>query len=122
MLKFNVVLEKAAAKEYLKLKESPVDISQMMVMTAADGEKTAGVGALSLSRDGAVLEEILCDDDTIAYGMGKALLNALDLGGVRNVEIKREGMFELAKKLGFKENQDGIYVLDLEGYFYGGCH
>ncbi len=122
MLKFKVVIEKQAAQEYLKAKNSPVDISPMMVMTAADGDKIAGVGALSLSPAGAVLEEILCDDETIAYGMGKALLNALDLGGIRNVEIKNESMFDLAKRLRFTQNEEGIYILDLEGYFLGSCN
>lgn len=122
MLKFKVVLEKEQAQAYLIKNNSDVDISQMMVITATDGDAITGVGALSLSPAGAVLEEILCDDDTISYGMGKAMLNALDLGGVRNVEIKRETMFELAKRLRFKENDKGIYILDLEGYFLAGCH
>lgn len=121
MLEYKVVIDKKTAQQYLDEKNIFADISQMLVMTATEGGKIVGVGAVSLSNDGALIEEISCDDDTIAYGMGKSLLNSLDLGGVKNVSVKNKSIFGLAQRLKFVQNTSETYVLSLEGYFSGGC-
>lgn len=121
MIEYKVVIDKKAAQQYLNEKSISADISQMLVMTAAEGGRLAGVGAVSLTGDGAVIEEISCDDDTLAYGMGKALLNSLDLGGVKSVSVKNKSIFGLAGRLGFVQNTSEAYILNLEGYFSGGC-
>ncbi len=59
------------------------------------------------------------NDETDLFLLGKAMLNYLDLHGVKNVvypEVKDE---KNAKRLGFKKNEDGTYTLSLEGYFTG---
>lgn len=70
---------------------------------------------------GAVLEEIAADDEILSYAMAKAVLNSLDLGGVRYVSIENERLYALAEKLKFTKTASDTYKLDLEGYFYGGC-
>ena len=121
MLEFKVVLEKGTAQEYLNEHKIDTDISKMMVMNVVEGEKIVGVGALSMDITGAVLEEICADNQQIEYGLGKAMLNALDLGGIKNIYIKNDALKDIAAKLLFKENDKGELFLCLEGYFEGGC-
>ena len=61
------------------------------------------MGAVSMTPDFAVVEELVCDDETIAYGMGEeALLNSLDLGGVARVLIKMSDCIRLLKGFVYK--------------------
>lgn len=121
MLEFKVVLDKSGAQSYLEGRNVPTALSGLMVMTATEGGKTVGMGAVSMNPARAVLEELVCDDDTIAYGMGKAVLNTLDLGGIGKVVVQKQRLFPLAKRLRFVENSDGFYEVELEGYFTAGC-
>lgn len=121
MLEFKVVLEKADAQQYLKSRGINTDISKMMVMCAFDADKIVSVGALSMDISAAVLEEVAADEDAVQYAMGKVMLNALDLGGVKKVFIKNKALSELAKKLCFTGSENGVWQLNLEGYFTGGC-
>ena len=59
------------------------------------------------------------NDDTDIFLLGKAMLNYLDLHGVKNVVYPDVTDPALAKRLGFKQNDDGIFTLCLEGYFTG---
>lgn len=83
--------------------------------------KIVGMGAASMCPAYAVLEAVVCDDDTIAYGMGKAMLNSLDMGGIGYVLIKNESIYPLAKRLRFQETTEGTYRVSLDGYFTSGC-
>ncbi len=121
MLKFQVVVEKEAVASYLREKGIGVDIQGLFVMQATENGKIVGMGAASMCPAYAVLEAVVCDDDTIAYGMGKAMLNSLDLGGVGYVLIKNESIYPLAKRLRFQETTEGTYRVSLDGYFTSGC-
>ena len=58
-------------------------------------------------------------DDIDIFLLGKAMLNYLDLHGAKNVvypDVKDEA---LAKRLGFRKGEDGVYRVNLEGYFTG---
>lgn len=80
-------------------------------------------------------DELLCEAKAIAnddgtaevisiwndnYDMGKALLNAIDLMGIKEVVCYDKGMDRLLKALRFKLEGD-VYTLNLEGYFTSGC-
>ncbi len=121
MLEFKVVLDKDGAQRYLNENNIDTDISKMMIMSVCDGEIIAGVGAVSMENNKVVIEQIKCDDETLEYAMGKSLLNSLDLGGIKQVYINNPSIEKLAQKLRFKMDEDGIYSLNLEGYFTGGC-
>lgn len=54
------------------------------------------------------------------YDMGKALLNAIDLMGIRYVYCTDTSISDLLKALRFKK-QDDKFILDLMGYFTCGC-
>lgn len=121
MLKFQVVVEKEAVASYLREKGIGMDIQGLFVMQATENGKIVGMGAASMCPAYAVLEAVVCDDDTIAYGMGKAMLNSLDLGGIGYVLIKNESIYPLAKRLRFQETTEGTYRVSLDGYFTSGC-
>ena len=56
----------------------------------------------------------------LSYDMGKAILNAIDLKGIRKVECSNENLHNTLKKLGF-ERANREYFLDLTDYFSNGC-
>ena len=58
-------------------------------------------------------------DDTDIFLLGKAMLNYLDLQGVKYVEYPDVKDEALAKRLGFKKDEKGIYRVYLVGYFTG---
>ena len=51
---------------------------------------------------------------------GKVALNFIDLCGVQDAIIKTENR-NLPKILGFKKDDDGVYKINLEGYFDAPC-
>lgn len=55
--------------------------------------------------------------------MGKGTLNFIDLCGVKDVIIEAENIKNknLPEILGFKKDSDGIYKINLEGYFDSPC-
>ena len=59
------------------------------------------------------------EDDTDEFLLGKAMLNYLDLHGVKNVTYPVPKKEALAKRLGFRADADGVYTLNLTGYFTG---
>lgn len=119
MIEVKTVIDKAEATEFLRAHGIVTDLQPLFVMCATEKGKLLGVGAVSMDASGAKIEEIVCDED-IGWLIGKALLNSLDLGGIRNVVIEKENLFPLAKMLRFKES-GGVYAVDLEGYFEAGC-
>lgn len=63
------------------------------------------------------IDEIVPDTALI---MGKAILNSIDLAGYKDVETEIKGMDIILKALRFKDD-NGVYKLNLEGYFTAQC-
>ena len=59
------------------------------------------------------------EDDTDLFLLGKAMLNVLDLRGVKTVVYNAPENEAMAKRLGFKKAEGGALTLSLEGYFTG---
>ena len=59
------------------------------------------------------------NDDIDIFLLGKAMLNYLDLQGVKNVTYPEVTNEPLVKRLGFRKNQENVYTLSLVGYFTG---
>lgn len=103
----------------------------LMVMT--DKDRLICVGVVSIHSNYAVLEQIynFDGDFQIDYAMGKSLLNFLDLNNIFDVFCVYEKLFELAKRLHFKEvlgktipsfkGYDTLYYLNLINYFTKKC-
>ena len=62
------------------------------------------------------------DDETDLFLLGKAMLNYMDLHGVKTVIYPSPVNEAMAKRLRFKQNDEGVYTLSLEGYFTGEHH
>lgn len=64
----------------------------------------------------------LDDDIEALFILGRAVLNFLDLAGIKNCifNVKDEHDVKMAKMLGFKETEQ-IWSLNLEGIFDGKC-
>jgi len=56
----------------------------------------------------------------LAYDMGKAILNAIELKGIKKVKCYNENLHNALIKLGFDQTKDK-YILDLTDYFSNGC-
>ena len=110
--------------------------SDSMVMTMCDGDVLMGVGIVKLMRDHAeicgvhIAEEF--NDFSLSYGMGKSLLNAVDLRGIKHVYSNMADSEALMRALKFKKAEDiedkcleemnsYIYYLNLTGYFDANC-
>ncbi len=119
MIEVKTVIDKTQATEFLRTRGITTDLQPLFVMCATEKGKLLGVGAVSMDSAGATVEEVVCDED-IGWLIGKALLNSLDLGGIKKVKIENSTLFKLAKMLRFRE-ENGIWLLNLEGYFEAGC-
>ena len=57
------------------------------------------------------------------FVMGRGTLNFIDLCGVHNaIYVGEVTDAPLLKAVGFKENPEGIYEINLEGFFEDHCH
>ena len=101
-----------------------------VVMAATEKDECFGIGVATIKNDYSILEKIEMKDEfkmfEMDFGMGKSLLNLIDLSGIRyvfsDIDDKR-----LMTALRFKENAElpeGIvtdkeykYFLCLDGYF-----
>lgn len=121
MLEIKTELDKAEAQSYLTAHGISTGLDRLLVMCARDAGVLMGVGAVDICPGQASLAEVCCDDADLDYGMGKALLNLVDLGGIQEVICKNEKLFALAKRLGFRPDADGVMRLNLAGYFTSHC-
>ena len=91
------------------------------VICARYPDKFVGIAYVSVKgTEGVVHLLSLVDgygDSTDIFLLGKAMLNFMDLHGVKNVTYPSVTDASLAKRLGFRENESGVYTLSLEGYF-----
>ena len=127
----------------IKLEENPQNaLSEMgitvetdsFVMTMCDGDELMGVGVMRLFYDCAELCGVYIKEEfsdfSLSYGMGKSLLNAIDLRGIKNVYSDNSDMEALLKALKFKKCfecqvpegfEKHLFYLNLTGYFDANC-
>jgi len=117
------------------LKEMGIEAKDgIYVMAMRDKELLMGVGVMTLFDDFASLDVICMKEEfkgfDLEFGMGKSMLNFIDLRGIRYVatNIKNERLTTALrfKPLDESENCDKIqgdwlYCLNLEGYFTSNC-
>ncbi|MBQ3554424.1 MAG: hypothetical protein IJA08_07060 [Clostridia bacterium] len=119
MLTIKEVENKTIAEQFLLKKGIEVSLTEDIVMTCMDRDECLGVAALTLKEEGKVyldLVKMIEDDLSFAHGMAKSILNLADLRGIKQVYGKNPELSRLYQMLQFTE-QDGEYVLSLEGYF-----
>ena len=96
---------------------------QTGIMTA-DEEGFAGLGLYLLQEQQAELVEIITvneQDWELAFFIGKAILNKVDLQGAKHVICKNESLSKLLRKLEFLQKEPHVWSLNLEGYFTSPC-
>ena len=109
-----------------------------VVMTVRDGDLLMGAGVMRLYEDYAVIDNICMKDEfkefTLEYGLGKSLLNVVDLRGIRYAVSNEKSIEKQLRALKFKapsemENHDELpefvenwgLFLNLDGYFLANC-
>ena len=108
------------------------------VMTVKDGEELLGLGVMRLYQDYALLDGIYIKDEfsdfSLEYGLGKSMLNVIDLRGIRHVASENPDIQKQLSALKFKPIEDiedkadmpkevlrcRMY-LNLDGYFLANC-
>ena len=99
---------------------SPMDNTVFMQMKEGDRLMSEAYAEISPESTTAELVFIRENEPNLLYDMGKAILNALDLKGVKRV-VCIGGVPEITlKALRFKADAEG-YLLSLEGYFTSDC-
>ncbi len=67
-------------------------------------------------------ESKACSDFEAMFVMGRGTLNFIDLCGVHRAYYRGENPDEqLLRAIGFSKNDDGIYEINLEGFFTDHC-
>ena len=91
---------------------------------AKENGKLLGISQFRILGEYAVIYDLAntdeVDDLEALILMGRATLNFIDLSGIKNAVIKTENR-NLPKILGFEKDDNGVYKLNLEGYFESPC-
>ena len=108
--------------------------SDTFVMFMKENDTLLGIGAARILDNCAVLEDVfvMSFDAELQFGLGKALLNLLDLNDIKDVYCNGFSNINLINRLGFKmvKNTDvlkfwgknDLYYLNLENYFLAKSH
>jgi hypothetical protein len=98
-----------------------------LAYAATVDEVFVGVGQFKLTPNGGEVYDIALidgkDDFEAMFVMGRGTLNFIDLCEVHYAKFVGEVKDEsLLRAVGFKKNEDGIFDIDLEGFFTDHCH
>ena len=89
-----------------------------------DGEKLLGVSQFRIFGDCGIIYDLSnaagTDDLEALIIMGKTALNFIDSCKIKDVIIKTENK-DLPEILGFKQDENGVYKINLKGYFISPC-
>lgn len=123
MLEVLPVREKEKQEEYCRRIGAEYD-PDTMCYAAWEGDELLGVSLFHIEGKVGVIDRIQLKDglrdDLAQYLLAKAPLNFVDLCGIRTAQF-RDADKELAKKLEFLE-RDGVWQVNLDGYFTTPCH
>lgn len=98
------------------------DLESRIIMCAKDGDNYLGVGTLELLDYKVYLNLVKTKEDDLLLKLGiiKSLLNLADLKGIKKIYGNSPSLESLYKMTRFKE-ENGEFLLSLEGYFDTGC-
>ena len=124
MLEITPIQTKEEQKEICELCEVEFD-PDCLAYGAKENGKLLGVSQFRILGKYAVIYDLSnalnVDDLEALIIIGKGTLNFIDLCGVKDVIIKYRGISPVYKILGFKKDSDGVYRVNLEGYFDSPC-
>lgn len=87
----------------------------------------AGISQFKVTADGGIVYDLVpapdLNDFEAMFVMGRGTLNFIDLCGVHKAFYDGEAKdVTLLKAVGFSENSEGRYEINLEGFFTDHCH
>ena len=123
MLEIKPVQTKEEQKEICKLCGVDFDPG-FLAYGAKENGRFLGISQFRILGEYAVIYDLVNADGTDDFDaliiMGKATLNFIDSCGIKSV-IMQTANKNLPEILGFKQDGDGVYKLNLEGYFESPC-
>ncbi len=111
-------------KECLEKQGKELQLTPQIGIMTADEDGFAGLGIYRLDKQEAEILEVITVDEQdweLAFFIGKAMLNKVDLQGAKEVFCSNNEIGDLLKKLEFLEKEKGKWHLNLEGYFTSPC-
>lgn len=129
MLKILPIQSKVAQEEIClrcNVKYDP----DLLAYSATVDDELAGVSQFKLTDKGGIIYDLAPVADSFDFEamfvLGRGTLNFIDLCGVHYAvfegDIPDEQTERLIKAVGFKQNAEGKYDVDLNGFFTDHCH
>ena len=96
-------------------------------MLDVDTLELMGMAQFEINADGGYIADLVpktgYDDFEAMFILGRQTMNFIDLCGVHYATYVGNGAEDsLLRKIGFKQNTDGLYEIDLNGFFTDHCH
>ena len=126
MLKVLPIQTKDHQKECAEKCAVPYVADALAYEATVDGE-LVGICQFRVTADGGLIYDLASvpgvDDFESMFIMGRGTLNFIDLCGVHSAKFVGEVKdATLLRAVGFKENENGIFEINLEGFFEDHCH
>ena len=126
MLKVLPIQSKDHQKECAEKCAVPYIADALAYEATVDGA-LVGICQFRVTADGGLIYDLASlpgiDDFESMFIMGRGTLNFIDLCGVHRARFIGEVKdATLLRAVGFKENSEGIFEINLEGFFEDHCH
>lgn len=106
---------------------------ELLAYAASVDDNLVGICQFKLTAEGGFLydlatvvghtEDTECSDFEALFVMGRGTLNFIDLCGVHRAYYKGDAPdARLLRAIGFRENEEGVFEINLEGFFTDHCH
>ena len=101
--------------------------ADLLAYAAYVDDRLCGVCQFKLTDKGGIIYDLSPATDFYSrdamFVMGRGTLNFIDLSGVHNAIYQGSTEDEeLLRMIGFSKNEDGIFQINLEGFFTDHCH
>ena len=126
MLKVLPIQTKDYQKECAEKCAAPYIADALAYEATVDGE-LVGICQFRVTADGGLIYDLASvpgiDDFESMFIMGRGTLNFIDLCGVHRAYYKGDAPdARLLRAIGFRENEEGVFEINLEGFFTDHCH
>ncbi len=126
MLEIKPVQEKKEQQRLALVCGAPYRPDDLMYVAYVDGT-LVGISQFGYENKQAWVHDIVCapttDDWDALFIMGRQTVNFINLSGSSEAYIKPQGaeQIALARRIGFFEQTDGVYRMNLDGFFDHPC-
>lgn len=124
MLKIKPIEDKAAQQRYSIFCKADY-FPESLAYSCHDGDRFVGMCQFHLEGEKAVIDNLVnsldSEDEGALFIMARAALNFADLNGFHDAFYLNVTNEKLAKMIGFTQNTDGDWVMNLRGFFNSPC-